>query len=139
MDCLAHFVPNPPILCPIHPTPLSSGLRLVRGRLGWRNREREEEGETKEEEEIKQRQEEEEKKNLDLNYYPPSPRYVPNYEEGPPALVGDLIPKLALEKCRVMKQSKEENTMEEDRRIVLELLDEERDLDHYSELDSDSD
>ena len=38
-----------------------------------------------------------------------------------------------------MKQNEKENKMEEDRRIVLELLDEENILDYYSDLDSDSD
>ena len=56
--------------------------------------------------EMEQRQEEEEKKNLDSNYYQPSPVYVPSYQEEPPALVRDLIPKLALEKSRDVKQNK---------------------------------
>ena len=38
-----------------------------------------------------------------------------------------------------MKQNEKENRMEEDRRIVLEFLDEEKDLDYYSDLDLDSD
>ena len=54
--------------------------------------------------------------------------YVPSYDEEPPALVRDLIPKPAPEKPRDAKQN-EKNKTEEDRRIVLELLDEERDLD----------
>ena len=64
--------------------------------------------------------------------------YVPSYEEESPALVRDLIQKLALEKPRNMKQNEKENKTEEDRRIVLELLDEEKDLDVYSDSDSDS-
>ena len=88
---------------------------------------------------MEQRQEEEEKRNLDLNYYPSSPMYVPSYEEEPHALVRDLIPKLISEKPRNVKQNRKENKMEEDRRIVLELLDEEKDLDYYWDSDSDSD
>ena len=42
-----------PILCPIHPTPLSSGLRLVNGGFGWKHREGKEEGEARKEEEMK--------------------------------------------------------------------------------------
>ena len=79
-----------PILYSSCPTPLPSGLRLVRGRLGWTHREREEEGETKEGR--KEQRQEEEEKNLDSNYYPPSPMHVPSYEEEPPALVRDFIP-----------------------------------------------
>ena len=37
-----------PVLSPIHTTPLPSTLRLVRGRLGQKNRKREQEGEKKE-------------------------------------------------------------------------------------------
>ena len=37
-----------PVLCSICPTPLPSGLGLVRGRLGQKHRKGEEEGETKE-------------------------------------------------------------------------------------------
>ena len=79
---------------------------------------------------MKQRQEEE-RKNLDPNYYQPEPIYVPRLKEQPPTLVNDLI--LAPENSRDIKQSKRKSKTEEDRRIVLEHLDEERDLDYYSD------
>ena len=80
---------------------------------------------------------EKEKKILNLNYYPPEPIYMHSHEEQPPTLVNDLIP--APENSRDAKQNKRENKTEEDRRIVLELLDEERDLDYYSYCESESD
>ena len=51
--------------------------------------------------------------------------------------MNDLIP--APENSRDMKQNEGKSETEEDRRIVLELLDEERDLDYYSDSESESD
>ena len=92
-----------PVLCPIHPTPspLDSDW-LEEDWDGEIEKEKRKEKQRKEEE-MKQRQEE--KKNLDSNYYPPSPMYVPCYEEEPSALGRDLMPKLAPEKPRDMKQN----------------------------------
>ena len=74
---------------------------------------------------------------LDPNYYPPEPMYVPSHEEQPPTLVNDLIP--ALENSQDAKQNEGICKTEEDKRIILELLDEERDLDYYSDSESESD
>ena len=51
--------------------------------------------------------------------------------------MNDLI--LALENSRDAKQNKGKSKTEEDRGIVLELLDEERDLDYYSDSESEPD
>ena len=77
-------------------------------------------------EEMKQRQEVEvqEKQIFDPNYYPPSPVYVPSYEEEPHALVRNWVPVQVLEKTTNTKQNEKEDKTEEDRRIMLELLDE---------------
>ena len=56
-----------PLLCPIHPTWLPSGLWLVRGELGQRDREGEGKRETKKEGRD-EAETEEEKKILDPNY-----------------------------------------------------------------------
>ena len=66
---------------------------------------------------MKQRQEVEvqEKQNFDPNYYPPSPMYVPSYEEEPPALLKNLVPDPALEKTANTKQSKKEDKTEEEK------------------------
>ena len=56
-----------------------------------------------------------------------------SYEEEPPALVKNLVSDPTLEKTANTKQSKKEDKTEEERRIMLELLDEENDLGHYSE------
>ena len=71
------------------------------------------------------------------NYYQTSPIYVPSYEETPPALVRNLVPDPAPEKTTNTKQNKKEDKTEEDRRIMLELLYEENDLDYYSDSDYD--
>ena len=81
--------------------------------------------------------EEQEKTNQDPNYYLPSAMYIPICEEEPPALLRDLIPDLTAEKTTNTKQNKNEDKTEEDRRMMLELLDEENDLDFYSDSDSD--
>ena len=67
---------------------------------------------------------------LDPNYYLPSHIYVPSYEEEPPVLVRSLVPDLTPEKMTNTKQSKKEDKTEQERRIMLELLDEENDLDY---------
>ena len=51
--------------------------------------------------------------------------------------MNDLIP--ALENSRDMKQNEGKSKIEEERRIVLGLLDEERDLGDYSDSESESD
>ena len=89
----------------------------------------------KQRKEVRQRQKEE-KKILDLNYYPPEPMYIPSHGEQPPTMVNDLI--LAPENSRDTLQ-KEEKSKTEDRRIVLELLNEETDLDYYSDSESELD
>ena len=85
---------------------------------------------------MKQRQEEE-KKILNPNYYPLEPIYVPHHEEELPTLVNDLI--LAMETSREAKQNEGKGKTEKDRRIILELLNEESDLDYYSDSESGSD
>ena len=60
---------------------------------------------------------------------------MPSYEEEPPALVKNLGPDQTPEKTANTKQSKKEDKTEEERRIMLELLDEGNDLDCYSESD----
>ena len=74
-----------PVMCPIHPTPLPSELRLVRRGLGWRDREK-----RRGNKELRKRQEEE-KKILNSNYYPPELIYVPSHKKQPPTVVNDLI------------------------------------------------
>ena len=65
-------------------------------------------------------------------YFPPSPQYIPTYEEKTPTLVRDLVPRPVLEGT-----TPEEDKKQEERRIMLELLHDETDLDYYSESDSD--
>ena len=88
---------------------------------------------------MKQRQEieEQEKTKSDPNYYLPSPIYVSSYEEETPVLVRILVPDLTPEKMTNTKQSEKEEKIEEDRRIMLELLDEETDIDYYPDSDYD--
>ena len=119
----------------LHPSPVDSDW----SKEDWDGdieREKRMEKERKEEE-MKPRQEIEEKEKaiLDPKYYLPSPVYVPNYKEETPALVSDLVPNLAPEKTTNTKQNEKENKTKEDRRILLEILDEGNDLDYY--LDSD--
>ena len=91
------------------------------------------------EEKMRQRQEAEEyeKAKPDPNCYPLSSMYIPVCEEEPPTLLRDLIPDSDLEKTTNTKQNEKEDKTEEDRRIMLELLDEENNLDYYSDSDSD--
>ena len=85
---------------------------------------------------MKQRQEEE-KKILDSKYYPWEPLYIPNHREQPPTLVNNLT--LALENPRDVQQDKRGKKTEEDRRIIMWILDKERDLDYYSDSESETD
>ena len=62
---------------------------------------------------------------------------MPSYEEESPALVRNLVPAPAPEKIANTKPSKKKVKTEEERRKMLELLDEENDLDYYSESDDD--
>ena len=79
-----------PILCPIHPTPLTSGLRLVRRGLGLRDREGTEEREAKKRERdvagASRR-----KESSKLYYYVPEPIYIPNLEDQPPTVANNQI------------------------------------------------
>ena len=86
------------------------------------------------EEEMRQGQEEKEEI-LDSGYYPPEPMYVSHHEEQPPMLVNNLV--LASEDPRDMQQDKSINKTEEDRRVIMSILDDERDVDYYSDSDSD--
>ena len=119
------------ILCPIWSTPLPIGLR---GRLGQKYRKGKEEGETKEKEEMKQRQEVkvQEKQIFDPNYYPPSP-ICAQLQGRTPWPSEKSCTRLGPEKTTNAKHNEKENKTEEDRRIMLELLDEENDLDYYSD------
>ena len=64
---------------------------------------------------------------------PPSPQYKPVCEEEPPTLMRELPPE------PYKGGHSDHNRTEEEKRKMLELLNEEFDLDYYSELDSDSD
>ena len=123
---------GPPCLFCTQSTPHASPVDSDWPEEDWdRNIEEEKRREKqRKEEEMKQRQEieEQEKIKSDPNYYLPSPIYVPSYEEEPPALVRDLVPDLAPEKTANMKESEKEDKTEEERRIMLELLDEENEL-----------
>ena len=74
---------------------------------------------------------------MDSSYHPPEPMYVPNHEEQPPTVVNNLIP--APENSRDTMQNKGKSKTKEDKRIVLELLNEEGDLNYYSDSESESD
>ena len=58
---------------------------------------------------------------------------MPSSEEESPPQVRNMVPDPALEKTLNTKQN------EEDRRTMLELLDEENDLDYYTDSESDDD
>ena len=103
-----------PILCPICPTPLPNGLRLVRRGLGHREREGQEVRETKRKMLWRQA---EENKVLSSNYYPPEPMYIPNHEDQTPTVTNNLIP--APEKSKEVQQDKRGTKTEEDRRIIM--------------------
>ena len=76
------------------------------------------------------RQGQEEKKEiLDSGYYPPEPMYVSNHKEHPPMLVKYLVP--ASEDPRDIQQDKNINMTEEDRRVIIQILDHNRDIDCY--------
>ena len=76
-----------PILCPIHPTPLPSGITLVReGQIG-REGKRGEKKRGRDDVKASRR-----KKVLSSNYYPPEPICIPNHKDQPPTMVNDLIP-----------------------------------------------
>ena len=124
-----------PILCPIHPTPSQGDSDWSEDWDGELEKEKRRKKQRKEEG-MKKRQEEE-KKILDSSYYPPEPMYVANHEEQPPTVVNDLIP--TPENSSDVTQKKGKSKTEEDKRIVLELLNEERDLDYYSDSDSELD
>ena len=66
-------------------------------------------------------------------YYPSSPQYKPVCEEESPTLMADLPPEPTQE------GHSDHNRIEEEKRKMLELLNEEFYLDNYSGLDSDSD
>ena len=66
-------------------------------------------------------------------YYPPNPQYKPPYEEDPLTLVRNLP------LGPTQEGPSDCSGTEEEKRKMLELLNEEFDLDYYSELDSDSD
>ena len=72
---------------------------------------------------------------LDSGYYPPESMDVSNYEEQPSTLVSNLVP--TPEESRDTQQDKSDNKTEEDRRVIMQLLDDERDIDYYSNSDSD--
>ena len=74
-----------PILFPICPAPLPSGLRLVIGGLGWRDREGVEERETEKRgrDEAGARRG---KANSEFKLLPTKPIYIPNNEEHPPTV-----------------------------------------------------
>ena len=110
-----------------HPSPMDSDWS-EEDRDGEIEKANRREKQKKEEEKMKWRQEEE-KKILDSNYYPPESIYVSSHQEQPPTVVNDLIP--APENSRDVTQKEGKSKTEEDRRIVLELLHEERDLDYY--------
>ena len=78
----------------------------------------------------------EEKKVLSSNYYPPEPIYIPNNENQTPTVVNDLI--LAPENSRETQWDKRDTKTEDDRRIIMSLLDEERDLDYFSDSETES-
>ena len=127
-----------PVLCPNCPAPLPGGIRLVRRECGQRAKEREEERETKKDEQIKQRQDEENQTlNSSSNYYPLEPIYLPNHKEWPPTVINNLI--LSPEISRDTKQDKRDIKTEDNRRIIMKLLDEERDLDYYLDSESETD
>ena len=65
------------------------------------------------------------------------PMYVSNHEEQPPTLVNNLV--LAPEDSQNTQQDKRDNKTEEDGRIIMQISDDERDLDYYSDCDSESD
>ena len=81
-----------PILCPICPTPLPSGLQLVRRGLGWRDREEHRETKKRERDVAEASRK---KKVLSSTHYPPEPMYIPNHEDLPPTVAHSLT--LALE------------------------------------------
>ena len=118
-DHLACFVPNL-----LHIT--SQWTQTGQKKIETENREGDEKKETKKRREDEAEQEEE-KKIIDPKYYPPEPIYISSHEDQPPTLVKDLI--LAPENSKDLKHNEGKSKIEEDRRIVLELLDEERDLD----------
>ena len=89
--------------------------------------------ERKEEGQAKQKREE--KTILNPNYYLPCPIYVPSFKEKTPALVNNLIPDLTLEGSKNISQNMKEVKIVEDRRVVVEVTDEEDDLDSYSDSD----
>ena len=62
---------------------------------------------------------------------------MPSYKEKTPTLVNNLVPNPTPEKTRNTTQNKKEGKTEEDRRMMIELLDEENDLNYYSDADSD--
>ena len=124
-----------PILCPILPHTSPQWTQTDQKRLGLGDRvgkRREKKGK---EEEMMQRQAEE-KTVLGSNYYPPEPIYIPNHKSQPPTVVNDLI--LAPENFRELNRTRDTKT-EDDRRVIMQLLDEERDLDYFSDSESESD
>ena len=60
--------------------------------------------------------------------------YIPELEDAL-TLVNSLIPDLNLEGSRNITQNAKEDKKMEDRRIVVEVTDEEDDLDYYSDSD----
>ena len=108
---------------PQHPSPMDSDWSEEDWDANIEKEKRKEK--QRKEEEMKQRQEVEvqDKQIFDLNYYPPSPIYEPSYEEEPPALVRNLVPDPTPEKIANTKQSKKEDMTEEERRIMLQPLD----------------
>ena len=68
--------------------------------------------------------------------YPPNPQYIPDYEEESSILARGLLPRPAPE--NITSNSRQEDKKNEERRTMLELLDEEINLDYCSESDSDS-
>ena len=145
-----------PILSPISPTPLTSRFRLVRRGLGWRHRKRKERGGEAKTENRRIREKyqtiilqapywihtlkrkfcphltPQQKIELDLNYY--HPNYIPEIEDAL-TLVNNLIPDLTLAGSRNITQNMKEDKIIENRRVVVEVTDEEDDLDHYSDSD----
>ena len=115
-----------PVLFSVHLTPKT---KLVRGGLGWRKGTAK--GNANKKEKLKQEQAAKEHR-ASAAYYPPSPQYKPAYEEDSP-----IMRDLPLEPTQ--GSHLDYYKIEEERRQMLELLNEEFDLDYYSDSDSDVD